>query len=38
MHSKSDKIEIVINDKAVIEEPFPITSLKIGIKLDWKHQ
>ena len=38
MHSKSDNIEIMINNRAdeVIEELF--NYLFIGIKLDWKHQ
>ena len=30
MHSKNDKIEVVINDRA--DEHF------LDIKLDWKHQ
>ena len=37
MHSKSDNIEIIINDKAneVIEENF--WSLLQGIELGWEH-
>ena len=39
MHSKSDNIEIMINDKAdeVIEERFFNHFLQ-GIKLGWKYQ
>ena len=38
MHSKSDNIEIMINDKAgeIIEELFE--SLKKDIKISWKNQ
>ena len=38
MRSKSDTIEIVINDKAnkVVKECFQ--SLFLDIKVDWKHQ
>ena len=37
MHLMSDKIEIMINDKAnEVKEEF--TCFFLGIKLDWKHQ